>query len=54
MSRHKFVKTLNLEDELDDYDGDAIFEDNEGECVRARDVIASSRLQSPSAKLTQQ
>lgn len=38
MSRHKFVKTLNLDDELDDYDGVAIFEDDEGECVRARDV----------------
>lgn len=53
MSRHKFVKTLNLNDELEDYDGVANFEDDEGECVRARDVIASSRLRSPSPKLTQ-
>lgn len=35
MSRHKFVKTLNLNDELEDYDGVANFEDDEGECVRA-------------------
>lgn len=37
MSRHKFFKTLNLDDELDDYDGVAIFEDDDkGEwCVRA-------------------
>lgn len=48
MSRHKFVKTLDLDDELDDYDGVSIFEDDEGECVRARDV-ASSHLRSPSA-----
>lgn len=37
MSRHKFVKTLDLDDELDDYDGVAIFEDDEGEpCVCPR------------------
>lgn len=36
MSRHKFVKTLDLDDELDDYDGVAIFEDDEGECVRRK------------------
>lgn len=40
MSRHKFVKTLDLDDELDDYDGVAIFKDDEGECVRAPDVAA--------------
>lgn len=34
MSRHKFVKTLNLNDELEDYDGVANFED-EGEYVPA-------------------
>lgn len=44
MSRHKFVKTLNLSDELEDYDGDANYADDEGECV---DVIASSRLRRP-------
>lgn len=33
MSRHKFVKTLDLDDELDDYDG---VEDDEGECVFPR------------------
>lgn len=38
MSRHKFVKTLDLDDELDDYDGVAIFEDDECEfaCPRHR------------------
>lgn len=33
MSRHKFVKTLNLNDELEDYDGVADYADDEGECV---------------------
>lgn len=35
MSRHKFIKTLNLSDELEDYDGVANFEDDEGEWVCA-------------------
>lgn len=47
MSRHKFVKTLNLDDELEDYDGGGILEDDEGMRVGARDVIASSCPLSP-------
>ena len=32
MSRHKLVKTLDLDDELDDYDGGSNYDDdNDGE-----------------------
>lgn len=30
MSRHKFVKNLNLDEELDDFDGGANYEDGDG------------------------
>ena len=29
MSRHKFVKNLNLDEELDDFDGGANYEDGD-------------------------
>lgn len=31
MSRHKLVKTLDLDDELDDYDGGSNYDDDDGE-----------------------
>lgn len=44
MSRHKLVRTLNLDDELDDYDGVANYDqvedagDEQGECYKVQEI----------------
>lgn len=50
MSRHKLVRTLNLDDELDDYDGGAKYGqvedagDEQGECYKVHLDQAISNL----------
>ena len=45
MSRHRFIKTLDLDDELDDFDGDQEVEDDydPNEDPRMRESLAEAR-----------